>query len=187
MEKCFAIALLLIYSVVTKAQTVIWEREEWAKDITNMLSEFQTCGGEISSDTPCNTFLGKAMQKVYHIDDFFQSGSTSYLSANQIVGYVENSDNWIFLGEADNQETLTNAQGYANLGKAVIAVIYNNKTHGHVCLIMPGNLSYSKDWKLNCPNSASFFLNKIDKSYVGQKLSYAFKQPVGVKIYGRNF
>lgn len=179
--------MLLFLCKNTKAQVVNWNNLEWANEVNAILSEFLVCGGPIAENSPCNVFLSKAVKRIYGIDDFNIIGTNNQMTANQIAGFVENGDNWTLLGDATNQNCLNQAQGYANVGKAVIAVEYVSGAHGHVCLIIAGNLENSGNWKLNCPNSASFFLNKPAKSYVGRKLSYAFEKPQNVKIYGRNF
>ena len=93
------------------------------------------------------------------------------------------------LGKASEQKTLTEAQGYANVKKAVIAVYETSSGSGHVAFILPGTLTASGSWGLNCPNSASFLLNKPSSSYVSQPLSFAFNAQLKDKVllYGRNF
>jgi hypothetical protein len=53
---------------------------------------------------------------------------------------------------------------------------------------LPGSLQYSGQWNLHTPNSASVFLNRPHKSYVGLTLSNAFQASdlLNVKIYSRN-
>ncbi len=177
---------LLILTGTLRAQTANWETLPWAPDVKAMLSQFLTCGGPTPPATPCNVFTAQTLEKIYHITDFDLAGG-NYMRANDIAAFVENGDKWTLLGDAGDQNVLNQAQGYANLGKAVIAVEYANAGSGHVCIIIPGNLTPSGQWKLSCPNSASFFINKPSKAYVGMSLSYAFPTPAGVKIYGRNF
>lgn len=178
-------AWLFFVPFFAKSQDVNWETKEWANDVKTILASFMSCGGPTAANTPCNVFLGQALSRVYGIDDFKITGG-GYMSANDIAGYVENDSKWTVLGAGNDANALKQAQGYANLGKAVVAVEYVQSGHGHVCMIIPGNLVFSPKWNLNCPNSASLFLGKPNSSYVGKSLAFAFSQPAQVKIYGRN-
>jgi hypothetical protein len=149
-----------------------------------MLSEFLSCKNPIDDQSPCNYFLGRALARVYDIHDFDAPGG--YMSANAIAVYVKVSGNWTKIGDATNQDKLTEAQGYANLKKPVIAVRSASDGHGHVAMILPGELSKSGIWNLMVPNSAAFLLDDPKHSYVGKGLAYAFGNPQGVEIYGRN-
>lgn len=162
--------------------------QEWKKDVESMLYEFMQCKEVIDDISPCNHFLGKALKRIYSIDDFERPNQPSqFLTANEVATYVTTSDKWTLLGPASSQEVLNEAQGYANVKKAVIAVL-PAQPYGHVAIVLPGNLEESQQWGgLKVPNSASFFLNRPQKSYIGKKLSFAFSTPDGVKIYGRNF
>lgn len=161
--------------------------EEWRKDVEAMLGEFMTCGGPTPPTTPCNIFTSKALKRIYGITDFERPGG-GFLTANEIAGYVEfKTEQWTLLGDAGVQQTLTDAQEYANRKKAVIAVQYNSTGHGHVAIVIPGALQPSGTWRLKCPNSASFFLNRPNRAYISKPLSYAFTAPDGVKLYGRNY
>ena len=157
-------------------------------DLNSLLNEFLSCGELTPANTPCNIFLAKALESVYNISDFKKDGD-SYFSANEISTAVQVNDKWTSLGKCSDQATLIEAQNYANLGKAVIAVYENNMGHGHVALVIPGELIASGTWGMACPNSASFFLNKANKSYVSKPLSFAFDNSIkaDVIIYGRNF
>lgn len=193
--------LLIAMAVCTAlfAEDVIdadWQKSEWFADVNMMLSDFMTCGGPIAdSNTPCNVFAAKALERIYGITDFEDltrpndpvNGQYPYLLANEIGGYVENDSKWTLLGSADDQTVLNEAHGQADLGRAVIAVQFTAAGPGHVAIILPGPMAMSGNWKLSCPNSASFFLNKPKSSYLGKKLSFAFSDPSKVKIYGRNF
>jgi len=162
---------------------------EWQADVNRMLSEFLACKTPIDDRSPCNVFLGRALKRVYGIADFGLPGTPdSFLSANAIADKVATDSNWTFLGTADVQQKLDQAQGYANLNKAVIAV-YKSSGHGHVCLIYPGKMQLSSTWNTLVPNSASFPLDDPTHAYVGGPLSKAFgvDKRGDVKFYGRNF
>lgn len=158
---------------------------EWKTDVQKMLSEYLTCATPIDDQSPCNYFLGRALKRVYGIKDF-ETGPDKYLSANDIADFVAGSDKWTKLGDASEQATLDSAAGYANAKKAIIAV-RKGETHGHVALILPGEMTFSTNWQRRVPNSASFFYRDPKNSYVGKGLAAAFKTPSNVVIYGRNY
>jgi hypothetical protein len=137
----------------------------------------------------CNVFLGIALKLLYGIGDFeFPGLSGRFLEANAIAHYVsQHPEQWTLLGSASSQPVLERAQLLANLNKPVIAV-YSATPHGHVAVVLPGTLQYSSQWNLNVPNSASTFLRRPQKSYVGLTLANAFQAAdlAKVKIYGRS-
>jgi len=139
--------------------------------------------------SPCNVFLGKALKLLFGIADFeFPGLPGQFLVANDIAHYVAvHPEQWTLLGPASSQIALERAQTYANLNAPVIAV-YTSAPHGHVAVVLPGSLQYSGQWNLHTPNSASVFLNRPHKSYVGLTLSNAFQASdlSRVKIYTRN-
>jgi hypothetical protein len=156
----------------------------WEKHLKERLSEFQSCSNQTDDSSPCNRFVGKALADVYGIEDFKDPLTGQYLSANEIDAYVvTHPDVWASLGDASNQSVLDAAATDAANGRAVIAV-KPGEVHGHVAIILPGSQADSPSWHLKVPNSASFFLNKPQQSYVGDKLSKAFSSPEGVRIFG---
>ncbi len=182
-----AVKLFLIIFLVLSTTQII-SQDSWETEVENMLHEFMQCNPSMPTSYPCNVFTSRALERIFGIEDF-KSGN-KHLSANQIHEFVSTKpDIWTKLGNASDQNALLEAQGYANIGKAVLAVLKNSSGSGHVAIIIPGELSNSSDWSLKVPNSASFFLNKPEKSYVGKKLSYAFskKNLSKIEIYGRNY
>jgi hypothetical protein len=139
--------------------------------------------------SPCNVFLAKALKLLFGIADFELPGLPhGFLAANDIARYVAaHPDQWTLLGSASSQLALDRAQTYANLNTPVIAV-YVSDPHGHVAVVLPGTLEYSGQWNLHVPNSASGFLDRPHKSYVGLRLSNAFQASdlPKVKLYTRN-
>lgn len=144
--------------------------------------------GQMLIDTSaCNWFLSRALKMAYNIDDFIPRQKDEWLSANTIYDYVSSSSEWSNLGSANDQKVLSDAAAGAENGQPVIAVRKGNP-HGHVALVLGGPLTYSSNWKMKVPNSASFFLsaNKIvNRAYVGCKLSYAFDTNDAVEIFWR--
>ena len=139
--------------------------------------------------SPCNVFLAKALKLLFGIADFELPGlPDGFLAANEIARYVAtHPEEWTLLGSASSQGALDKAQTYANLNTPVIAV-YVSDPHGHVAVVLPGSLEYSVQWNLHAPNSASGFLDRPHKSYVGLRLSNAFQASdlPKVKLYTRN-
>ncbi|WP_339810822.1 hypothetical protein [uncultured Imperialibacter sp.] len=184
MSRKTLVTLIFVFSSLS----LFGQASNWQKEVETALYEFQQCGGPLPSNYPCNQFVAMALKKVYEIDDF--TIGNSYLLANQIADYVSNnSDRWTKLGNADAQAVLNEAQGYANVGKAVIAVLKNNSGSGHVAIILPGQTMTSGNWGLKCPNSASFFIDQPEKAYVSKHLGYAFpsNNKGSVEIWGRNY
>lgn len=146
-----------------------------------------TEGTQLNDTSACNWFLSRALEKLYGVKDFVPAGDAEWLSANAIYDHVRGDPNWSRLGSASDPAVLADAaQGAAN-GQPVIAASKGNP-HGHVALILPGELLPSGSWNQKVPNSASFFLDEtrtVAKAYVGCKLSWAFTSPNGVEIFWR--
>src|SRR5437016_5068379 len=156
------------------------------------LSVLQQCRAAIDDRTACNVFLGRALELLFASTDF-KTGGGGYMLANDIASGLENtgaSMGWSKIGLATEQSALNNAQAAANSGKAVVAakkgrVDAAGVTHpGHVVLIIPGAAQrYDFDDTVNghavafrwgtlvAPNSASFFLDRPDKFFIGCPLS----------------
>jgi len=138
-----------------------------------------------ADQSPCNWFVGKALQEVWKLDDF--KSSPGYLTANEISTYLlTHCPPWKSLGTAADQSVLKNSQQAANDSMPVVAV-RPDTPNGHVALIIPGKLEHSTTWNLEVPNSASFIWKKPADSYVGRRLSEAFRNDYkpDVKIYTR--
>ena len=160
----------------------------WRGNAESTLREFLR-SHRLDASSPCNVFLAKALKLLFGIADFeFPGLPAQFLGANDIARYVAaHPEQWMLLGPASSQIALERAQTYANLNTPVIAV-YTSVPHGHVAVVLPGSLQYSGQWNLHTPNSASVFLNRPHKSYVGLTLSNAFQASdlSRVKIYSRN-
>ncbi|HEY3197821.1 MAG TPA: hypothetical protein VGJ57_07385 [Nitrospirales bacterium] len=159
----------------------------WRGDVETKLWQFLRSHG-LGAHSPCNVFLANALKLLFGIADFETPNLPgAFLQANDIARYVsKHPEQWTLLGPASNQVALERAQAYANLNTPVIAV-YESAPHGHVAVILPGNLRYSLQWNLQAPNSASVFLDRPYKSYVGLMLSNAFQAShlPSVMLYSR--
>lgn len=163
--------------------------QEWKKELESMLYEFMSCGGPTAPNTPCNEFVAKSLMKVYQVKDFEKSAD-KYMVSNEIADYVSiHTDKWTLLGTGSSQKALDEAQGYANVKKAVIAIYKNSSGYGHIALILPGQTTSSSSWQLKTPNSASFFLDNPKGAYISKPLSSAFgaNKKDNVLLYGRNY
>jgi hypothetical protein len=144
----------------------------------------QSTGTQVDA-VACNYFVAKALDTLYGVKDFTPDVSGHWLTADEIVAYVRShSDSWAKLGMANDQGVLNDAANGAANGQPVIAAITGDP-HGHVALVLGGDLKPSTNWKLNVPNSAAFKLADVDKAYVFCRLSFAFHSPDGVEIYWR--
>jgi len=167
--------------------------DDWQSYVSDLLNQFLSCTADMAGPNgkqyPCNKFLVMALDKVYGIKDFYDAQGKALL-ANQIIQQMRiTPDTWTRLGTGADQNVLTQAQGYANHKKAVVATLYVPGSVGHVVLVLPGDLVASGSWGMHVPNSASFFLNKPNKSYVSGPLSKAFSaaDKGNVEIWGRSF
>jgi hypothetical protein len=129
--------------------------------------------------------------------------------ANDVASGLENigaSMGWSKIGVATEQSALNSAQAAANSGKAVVAAKKGRTdsagvTHpGHVVLIIPGTAQrYDFDDTVNgyavafrwgtlvAPNSASFFLDRPDRFFIGCPLSATWQAPDGVGLYSKPY
>lgn len=144
------------------------------------LKKFAAC--PLPLDSSCRAALAQALEHVYGVKDF--GSESKYLTPGEITKKVAGDPNWSHLGSASDQSTLKSAQDGANCGKAVVAVLAS-ETGGHVAIILPGSLSHSGSWKLDVPNSASFFTHNPGKSFSGKPLSYSFPKAEGIELYAR--
>lgn len=154
-------------------------------DLEQALVEFKNCA---ASGGDCSKFIGESVNKVYQINDFYNSSQKRYMSTNEIASFSKTSKSWKNLGPGYDQQTLQNAQDQANAKKAVVAVYMNDQGIGHVVVILPGTLQNSGSWGLKVPNVASFFATQPEKSFIDKSLAYAFSKVMmkDIVIYVRN-
>ncbi len=146
-----------------------------------LLENFNYCRDNAETDFTCKFYIAKAICEYYGIEDF-KKGET-FIDFEKIHASVDESDAWIKLGEATDQDVLEKAQVAANSGKATIAVNIND-TYGHVVLIVKGKLTKAHNWKgLMAPNCASFFMVKNMEPFVNKSMGYAFATPESVYLY----
>ena len=158
------------------------KKTEYSGEIKTYLDgavqEFIACQAKGGGYGTCRDFTAKALEHVYGVKDFSNGGK--YSDPNAIAKAVSISCE--HLGSVSDLAALKKAQEQANCGHAVVAVM-SAADGGHVAIILPGPLSHSAGWKLDTPNSASFFMHKPDKSFAGKPLAYSFGSPQGVELY----
>lgn len=180
----------LFLSSLATAQNTDWAiNTAWGKHVEWLLNQQMSCQKAVDDVSPCNRFVGQALQRVWNIDDF-KTGSpapSDYMLANDIASKLLTlKAKWTELGRANDQDALNRAAAWASKGNAVVAV-RPDQPNGHVAIILPGPLSPSGSWGLKVPNSASFLYNNPKASYVGKPLSNAFgsDKKADVKLYYR--
>lgn len=186
MKNIFLILLLLL-SAAAYSQKL---NSTWENSLKNELEQFKACEQEQTTGVnPCNYFIGQALNTVYKVNDFYAADLGRHMLVNEIVYHLKGSKEWTLLGHGYEQNALKEAQAYANASKAVVAVYLNEEGIGLVSLILPGELVASGTWGFRVPNSAAFFINNPEKSYVGKGLSYSFDRSLlkEVYLYGRNY
>ncbi|WP_017729703.1 hypothetical protein [Nafulsella turpanensis] len=186
MKKIFLLVMLL-FPVIIKAQQL---SSQWEMNLRDELVQFKACQKEVNNGiNPCNEYIGQAVKAVYQLNDFYAAGKGRYMLVSEISHFLEESDQWVFLGHAYEEEALNKAQLYANENKAAVAVYLNEEGIGLVSIILPGEMKNSGTWGLPVPNSAAFFVYDPARSYIGKSLSYAFERRLlkEVRLYGRQY
>ncbi|MGB3251655.1 hypothetical protein [Buttiauxella gaviniae] len=180
--KIFFGLLFLITSNVVFSQCPVapinQPNDEARKLSVNGLSKFMVChSGDREDRSPCNTFASQGLSSIWGISDFGTDNNT-FLSANQIWEKVNSSGSkWSSLGDVFDEDNNLCAQSLANSGWAVIAVMKGtNNGHGHVALVIPGELQKVPSWGMLAANSASFLLDEPTKGYISKPLSFAFSK-----------
>lgn len=125
------------------------------------------CGlDQESSHPPVETYCNKA---VNYVCGGMGYGAFLELTANEIIDTIATSNEWRLIDIPD-------AQRAADEGVLVIAGWRNTQPggHGHVCMVIPGNLAYSKKWQAYCPAVA----NVGKENFIGRGSNWAFdKEP----------
>lgn len=145
-----------------------------AISITKLHGYFQCNPADPVNDlSPCNAFVGKAIEALYGLNDF-KTSTGGYLLANDIAdSLAAGFKNWKALGVVYDKDNTYCAQSLANKGYPIVAAM-SAPGHGHVAIVLPGSPSQSSTWGMAVPNSASFLLGNVASSYVGKGLGSAF-------------
>lgn len=183
MKKVFFVTVGMVF-VLGAAQSQECKKTDFSADqqkyLIDALTKFAAC--PLPLEASCRAALAQALQHIYGVNDF--GSESKYMTPAEISKKVAGDANWSHLGSASDQNALKSAQDSANCGKAVVAVLAS-ESGGHVALVLPGSLSHSSVWKLDVPNSASFFTHNPSKSFAGKPLSYSFPKSEGIELYAR--
>jgi hypothetical protein len=181
------IVIIALFCCTASGQSI---NKNWNQELNRSLQEFIKCKNENTEGiNTCSKFVGESLNLVYNVNDFYSPSSKRYLINSEIVDFLKNSKKWKLLGHAYEQKALDEAQMLANSNKAVVAIYINEENLGHVAVILPGEMKLSGTWGFSVPNSASFFINEPEKSYIEKGLSYAFARQMvrQVLLYTRNY
>lgn len=142
--------------------------------------------------TACNWFVGRAIQQEWSISDFWNEEHQRFMVTGEMEALLSSSNEWQFLGTADNKRHIQAAASAAQVGNAVVAI-----GAGHVALILPGGLAQSSTWKVHVPLAAQMGLSRdrttgklvadISKAWVGCRLSrgWAANKRENIKFFAR--
>ncbi|MBL4703412.1 MAG: hypothetical protein JKY54_02765 [Flavobacteriales bacterium] len=172
--------LVAVVAIFTQCDGI----EEQTKNkvaIEQLLTDFEACKEASTERKACKHFTAEAICKYNGIDDF-ENDEGGYLDYDDLFVAIVDSPYWEFLGDANDQKTLDDAQSLADRGFPVVCVDAKGDNH-FIVLIITGEMTKSGKWGLNCPNSAAFFPKKRPESYINKTLNYSWKKPKGLEIY----
>jgi hypothetical protein len=143
-------------------------REALYKELRPNLDKFASCNIENKKDlehSACNRYVGLAIRDAYGFNDFVNQpnssdegqNGTSFLNTSDLNRLMTTSENWHFVGFANQQDAIYNAAFYAAQGNAVIAL-----SDDHVTLVLPSDLIFSPSWKMRVPKTVQFALSHQD-------------------------
>lgn len=178
--KYLLLFFLLLHSIYSSAQNL---SRDWNKKIGEELSEFINCTSNEEVANDCNQHVGKTIQAIYQINDFYLGDENRFMVVSEIYHYLQSNSRWELLGQGYDQEALVSAQNLANKKRVVVAVYLSQTDLGQFAFILPGEVNPSGTWGLNVPNSAAFIMNAPEKSYVNKGISYAFPRKTMTDVY----
>jgi hypothetical protein len=182
-KKLFFVTVGMMF-VLGAAQSQECKKTDYSADqqkyLNDALTKFAAC--PLPLEASCRATLAQALEHIYSLNDF--GSEPKFMTPAEISKKVAGDANWSHLGSASDQNALKSAQDNANCGKAVVAVLAS-ESGGHVAIVLPGSLSHSGGWKLDVPNSASFFTHNPSKSFAGKPLSFSFPKSEGIELYAR--
>jgi len=85
--------------------------------------------------------------------------------ANAIISFMKSSGDWMNI---DGNV----AQAHANVGALVVAAQFNLEGHGHVCVVIPGEMQFSGHFAKNVP----LVMNIGKDVFIGKHAGWAFQE-----------
>lgn len=160
-------------------------RTEFVKQtgITELMGVYEDCKINASSRNECKHFIAQSICEYNGIYDFMNEDG-SFVEYHTIYDLVLENELWKKIGNAEDQNVLTDAQTLANKGLPVIAINTNDK-HKLSVLVIKGETKSSRSWGLKTPNTAAFFPVSGPKSYINKPLSYSWGSPKGILLFVR--
>lgn len=96
----------------------------------------------------------------------FNAGSVhTPVMANAMVSFMKTSGDWLNIDGSV-------AQSHVNEGALVIATQLNPEGHGHVCVIIPGEMQFSGHFNKNAP----MVMNVGKDVFIGKHAGFAFQE-----------
>ncbi|WP_046756838.1 hypothetical protein [Kordia jejudonensis] len=152
--------------------------------LATTIAYFKNCKANATDRNDCRNSITKMISEFYTIDDF-KNTNGDYILYDSIQSIVRRSENWIQLGNANDQEALNKAQEAANNGNATIAIDVS-ELYGQVAMITPGKLTNSGSWKLKVPNTTALVNYDASKSFMNKSLAYAFKSTENIILFSKS-
>lgn len=151
--------------------------------IEELMERYEFCKDNADSKNECKHFIAQSICEYNAISDL-RDENGNYVDYHSIFELISQDEKWKNIGDASNQQVLTDAQTLANEGLPVIAINTSDK-HKFSVLIIKGETKASRSWNLNTPNSAAFFPVSGPKSYINKPLSYSWSSPEGILLFVR--
>ncbi|WP_430412051.1 hypothetical protein [Kordia sp.] len=151
--------------------------------LSTTIAYFKNCKANSSNRNDCRNSITKMISEFYDISDF-KNEAGDYVIYDSIQPIIKKSENWVKLGNANDQEVLKKAQEAANNGNATIAVDVS-ESYGQIAMIIPGKLTNSGSWKLKVPNTTALVNYDATKSFMKKSLAYAFKSMDNIVLYSK--
>ena len=116
-----------------------------------------------NGETFCNLVVNSICNALGYTK--FNAGSQNNpVMANAMVTFLQGSPDWLSI---DGNV----AQAHANVGALVIACQLNPEGHGHVCVVIPGEMQYSGHFAKNAP----LVMNVGRDVFIGKHAGFAFQ------------
>lgn len=151
----------------------------WDKNAKWLQERIQACQ-QGAEEFACRAFAARALNQLFGFTEFCRDGDC--LMPHEIATELAKDQHWTALGQASDQNVLTQAQEMATGGLPVVAVQASGDK-GLVAIIMPGALFPSARWERKVPLAVGTRLDKPENSVYRSGLSFLFSEPAKVTLY----